>query len=385
MRILINAVAKAKGGGLRGGGLRHLANLLPSLAKVDIQKEYLVYVNKYCTILSNIGNLKIIPLDFPNRSYIHRLIWDQKIVNRLAKKHNAILIFSLCNYGTIYPRVKQIVCQNSPAFCDYYFQKSNSKKKIRMNLRRINAYLTMKASEKVIVPTEAWRDIIMKHCPHIPKEKFIVIPHGFDRERFSHGRELPPDVEKKLKAYENAGIKLLLTCHPNRHKGFELLFQALRIVHKQADFALFLTVKPNNWYKGIRSYKNIIKGLEENIVTLGSVPQDSIVNLYRKADIFVFPSLCESFGFSMVEAMGLGLPIIASDTAVNREICGEAALYFNPYNVNDVAEKMLLMLKDKKLREELRQKALKRSQEFPTWDEVARKTLEVIEEVAARA
>lgn len=377
MRILINAIANAK-----GGGLRHLSNFLPALAKVDNHTEYLVYVNKNCPMQNRMGsNIKIFSVNIPNRPY-RRFVWDQIVINRLAKKYNVSFIFSIFNYGTIHPHAKQIVWQNSPAFCDYYLQTSSIKERIIKNFQRLYAYLTMRASEIIIVPTVAWRDIIIKHCPHIPKEKFKVIPHGYDREKFSQGRDLPFEIEKMLKGSENRGPKLLLTCHPHRHKGFEFLFQALKIViHKQANFRLFLTIKPEDWPGGIKAYQQKIKGLEKNIVTLGPISQDSIVNVYRKCDIFIFPSLCESFGFSMVEAMGVGLPIIVSDTAVNREICGNAALYFDPYDINDIAEKILMVIKDKRLREELSQKALKCAQEFPTWEQVARKTLEVIEEV----
>jgi glycosyltransferase involved in cell wall biosynthesis len=59
---------------------------------------------------------------------------------------------------------------------------------------------------------------------------------------------------------------------------------------------------------------------------------------YRRADIFVFPSLAESFGHPLVEAMAHGLPIIASDTPINREMCGDAAVYFRPMDPDHLAQ-----------------------------------------------
>ena len=63
-------------------------------------------------------------------------------------------------------------------------------------------------------------------------------------------------------------------------------------------------------------------------------------HLYLDSDIFVFPSFTESFGFPMAEAMSYGLPIVASDTPVNREICGEAAVYFSPLSPEDLARQV---------------------------------------------
>jgi len=76
---------------------------------------------------------------------------------------------------------------------------------------------------------------------------------------------------------------------------------------------------------------------------LGLLNREQIRELYREANLFVFPSLCESFGHPLVEAMGHGLPIVAADAAVYREVCGTAALYFIPQDPRDLAEKVLVV------------------------------------------
>ena len=106
---------------------------------------------------------------------------------------------------------------------------------------------------------------------------------------------------------------------------------------------------------------------------LGPLPNEQVQDLYRRADLFVFPSLCESFGHPMVEAMAHGLPIVASDTPVNREICGEAALYFRSRDPKDLAEKVQRLYADAGLWRKCAESGFARTVGFFKWkDHVAR-------------
>jgi glycosyltransferase involved in cell wall biosynthesis len=71
-------------------------------------------------------------------------------------------------------------------------------------------------------------------------------------------------------------------------------------------------------------------GLQDDVVFLGRIPQGRMGALYAHSDLMVYPSLCESFGFPMIEAMGHGLPIVAARTGINEEMCRDAALYYAP-------------------------------------------------------
>jgi glycosyltransferase involved in cell wall biosynthesis len=104
----------------------------------------------------------------------------------------------------------------------------------------------------------------------------------------------------------------------------------------------------------------------------GPLSECEVQQLYRNADIFVFPSFCESFGHPMVEAMAHGLPIVAADTPVNREICAGAALYFRPLDPGDLAEKVKLVGSDQALTEKLRRSGRHRVADFRWEDHVER-------------
>ncbi len=81
-------------------------------------------------------------------------------------------------------------------------------------------------------------------------------------------------------------------------------------------------------------------GISDIVVELGSIPYRQLHHLYRSADIYVTPAYTETFAHPLVEAMASGLPVVASDLAVHREICGSAAEYFSTFSPDALAEKI---------------------------------------------
>jgi len=114
-----------------------------------------------------------------------------------------------------------------------------------------------------------------------------------------------------------------------------------------------------------------------NAKLLGGVYIDSdLACLYHNAFCFVFPSLQEGFGIPPLEAMTCGCPVIVSDIPVHHEVCGDAAIYFDPYDVMSLVA-AIDKLKDKELRDFMIQKGYERSQKF-SWAQSASKLLDYI-------
>jgi glycosyltransferase involved in cell wall biosynthesis len=117
----------------------------------------------------------------------------------------------------------------------------------------------------------------------------------------------------------------------------------------------------------------------------GPVPYMDIPGLYRDSDLFVFPSISESFGHPLVEAMASGVPVIASDIPVCREICGEAAIYFDPFDEKSLAEAIVHLEKDITLRKKLSETGRRRAESQFNWTDHVRRLVNLIEEVGADA
>jgi len=120
--------------------------------------------------------------------------------------------------------------------------------------------------------------------------------------------------------------------------------------------------------------------IRRRIFSPGFIPDKDLVALYNAASVFCLPSFYEGFGMSVLEAMKCGTPVVASNLTSIPEVCGNAALYFDPNDINEMVEKLYQGLTDKSLRESLRQRGFEQSKKF-SWQKAARKVLEVYNEV----
>lgn len=120
-----------------------------------------------------------------------------------------------------------------------------------------------------------------------------------------------------------------------------------------------------------------------NIRFITGVPEEDLIAIYNMASVFVFPSFYEGFGIPVLEGMACGVPVVTSNVSSMPEVGGEAAIYFDPYDENNMAEKIALVLNDKQLRKEMINKGLEKVKEY-SWDKCAKETLKVYEEVLAQ-
>ncbi|MBI4454621.1 MAG: glycosyltransferase [Acidobacteria bacterium] len=103
------------------------------------------------------------------------------------------------------------------------------------------------------------------------------------------------------------------------------------------------------------------EGIVDRVTFWGELPYSAMPGLYRSAELFVLPSLVETFGHPLVEAMASGLPVITTDLPASREICGDAALYFRPGDEAELVDKIHLVLKDTETRDAPRAAGLGRA------------------------
>jgi glycosyltransferase involved in cell wall biosynthesis len=105
-------------------------------------------------------------------------------------------------------------------------------------------------------------------------------------------------------------------------------------------------------------------GVSEMVVELGTVPYHQLHRLYRVADLYVTPAYAETFAHPLVEAMSSGLPVVASDIALHREICGDAAVYFPRFSADDLADRIAELIMTAQLAPELSEKGKARATAF---------------------
>lgn len=124
-------------------------------------------------------------------------------------------------------------------------------------------------------------------------------------------------------------------------------------------------------------------GLEDEVNLTGPLPHEQMPLAYSACDVFVYPSLYETFGLPPLEAMACGVPVICSNRSSLPEVIGDAAVQVNPYDVEALATAMHQVLSQPDLARQLARKGRRRARQFQ-WRATAQQTLEILEEVGGR-
>ncbi|NQE54770.1 Trehalose synthase [ANME-1 cluster archaeon GoMg3.2] len=164
-------------------------------------------------------------------------------------------------------------------------------------------------------------------------------------------------------------------------KGIDTLLNAVPILRKKIlNLCLYIAGSGPEENK----LKELVKELniEENVNFLGYVSEIEKYSYYKSADVCVFPSIYEPFGIVLLEAMACGKPVVASNVGgipfVVEE--GKTGLLFESGNVEDLADKIMTILKNEELREKMGEAGRERAKEF-TWDKIAERTVDVYKEI----
>ncbi len=204
------------------------------------------------------------------------------------------------------------------------------------------------------------------------KEKIKVIYNGID-EKFS---------KQKKSSVKKFGIKkpyFLYTGVWREHKNILGLIHAFsKTIKNGLDAELVLTGGRNEIYA--QEVKNLIKKkkLTKKVILPGLVPEEDLLILFKNAHAFVFPSFSEGFGLPPLEAMASGVPVTCSSTTSLPEVCGKSVLFFNPYQSENMAKKMIQIFTDEKLRTKLIEKGYKQAKKF-TWENCAQVNSEFLQ------
>jgi len=245
--------------------------------------------------------------------------------------------------------------------------------------RAVLNLMTSKADKIIAVSESTKKDLceIFK-CP---EDKIKVIYSGFDKRLFEESSVARERVMEKY-SIKDRYILFLGTLEPI--KNIVRLFEAYKLFRSscknnkenmKCDWKLVLAGK-KGWLA--KEYKQIAKdmGIGKDVIFTGYVIGDDLVPLFKNADFFVLPSLYEGFGTTVLEAFATGTPAIVSNVSSLPEIAGDAALFVNPLDVQNIADAMTKFAYDENLKNEYRGKGKKQLEKFD-WEKCARETLEV--------
>jgi glycosyltransferase involved in cell wall biosynthesis len=211
----------------------------------------------------------------------------------------------------------------------------------------------------------------------IPKDRIHRIYNGVRHV------DADPKRTKKVRKHLDIEGPYLLTVGsllPVKNQALAIEAFAKAIEKGHIEHKLVLAGKKDAAYESLNALVKKL-GIGKRVVFTDYLEWKDVISLYSAADIFLFPSLYEGFGFPPLEAMGHGVPVISSDASSLPEVVGDAGVLVNPKDKNAWAESIMLLAKDDSVRKELIRKGLERVKEF-TWERSAKETLKVYEAVA---
>jgi hypothetical protein len=255
-----------------------------------------------------------------------------------------------------------------------YLPKSS---KFPVFVRRCLQRLISKRFDYFIAVSESVKRSLIRYLK-VPEDRITVVYDGVDHAFF---RELKEEEKDNFRRERNIEYPYIL--HVSSHgpkKNVHTLINAFVELKKKG-------VKHKLVIAGGRGNKsevhNLIEklGIREEVIFLGRVSFVDLVLLYNCADLFVFPSLHETFGLPILEAMACGCPVISSNVFAIPEVAGEAALLLNnPKDASELCDKMYEVIVNQNLRTRLKMRGLERAQQF-SWEKCAKEVLGAYEEV----
>lgn len=355
---------------------RYIGNLLEKLQKFDKSNDYFIlHLKKDNDTLSYHNNFHKILADF--RWYG---VNEQIKLPRLIKFIKPDLVhFPHFNVPFMYDG-KFVVTIHDLIHQHFQMRRATALNPIFYRIKQLGYKRifrkAIEKSEKILVPSNYVKELLVNEWK-VNENKVSVTYEAVDEEILDLIQKSNSKNQKILKKSNIESPYLFYIGNAHPHKNVEGLIKAFLTIKKNYP-DLKLVLAGNNHYFWQRIKKEFH---DENIVYTGYVSDEELVGLYENAEMFIMPSFEEGFGIPILEAMACGCPVASSNKGSLSEVGGDACLYFDPSDPEDMAGKITQLLDDERLRDKLVEKGLKRCTEF-SWQKLAKKTLEVYRQCA---
>ena len=386
MRIAILAHALSAGGGISVG-----QNIISSLCRLAPRNDYFISIpsglgyEDICAAIPR-GEVSI----YSGRSNLFKR-WRYEVFElpRLLRTFRPDVILALGNKGVSHAECPQaILCHSSYMFYpkEHFGMRSPLemlKVLLMISIQRACIRRDLHAGERVLLcQTPVTEKRMRKSFDY--HGRTLLCPNAISA--FTRAGRTSTAIPERLKPYENH-FRLFYLTRYYPHKNLEAIVR-LFSEHRESlhDTVVFLTISADQRPGARRLLRSICKhGLEDCIVNLGPLPQHELAGYFNHCHALLMPTLLESFSGTYLEAMHFGLPILTSDLDFAHEVCGDAALYFDPWDVGSIKDAILRLKNDPYLGDDLVEKGQARlSQCFGrTWDDIAGEIQKELESLVA--
>lgn len=375
MRIAISTlVTPARKSGIGN----YVVNLLESLQLVDNQNEYFIFVGKDTGHLFNFSapNFHVVHLPFSHDPrWLMRpsyFLWQNSLIYVSLKKYK----IDVLHLPNLVPLIKRYVptVVTIPDLAEFSVARYSG---LRQKYRKLLPKIISVNSDKIITISKSTKNDIIR-ITGCKAEKITVTHLAASYAHLETEHANPIEVLKKY------GLTCGYILHVGGalpHKNLSRLLDAFTILKEQYHIQQRLVlVGDKGRVKSLVTDRSPQWFAEHEIIITGYVADNELVELYRAADVFVFPSLYEGFGLPVLEAMSYGTPVVTSNVSSLPEVAGDAALMVDPTDTNSIVQSILSILQDEALRKDLVHRGKHQSARF-SWEKCATQTVEVYQQV----
>jgi len=347
--------------------------LIKNLQQLDTKNQYVVFGRdgEKDTTIEPTPNFQI--ERFSSFTYGD---WEQVQLPRAAKKNKLQLLHCTANTAPLSSPAPMIVTLHDIIYLEKVDFKGTAYQNIGNLYRRFVVPKIVKKANLILTVSQFEKENIVSRL-QLPEEKVQVLYNGVSPQfTNNHSKEAIEAFRKKYKLPQHY-IMFLGNTAPKKNTPNVIKAFVDYCLSQKSDIQLvLLDYKKELVVKILEELKQ--PGLINRFVFPGYVPHHEIPLMYNAATLFLYPSLRESFGLPILEAMACGVPVITSNSSSMPEIADDAALLVNPFDYKELAAGMEQLLSDENLRRDYTKKGLERAKQF-TWKASAEKLLSIYE------
>ena len=355
--------------------------LIRNLQEIDHENEYYIFVKKDVDtgVLTETSNFKIITLE--GGSYP---IWEQFILPKAAKKYGCDLLHCTSNTAPLYCDIPLVTTLHDIIYMESSYTKilksdATNYQKFGNVYRKLVVPHVVKKSQKIITVSNFEKNRIADFFNMKEDDRLTAVYNGVS----DHFRKISDQTEL-TRVKDKYGLPdhfffFLGNTDPKKNTRGTLKAFSDFLKQSKSDYKLVMLDYDREELEKILAEIND-KQLIDKIVLTGYVNNTDLPAIYSQSAIFLYPSLRESFGIPMLEAMACGVPVITSNTSSMPEVSGNAAHIVNPYQPEEITNGMIKILSDKEYSENLCTKGLVRRELF-SWKSMAEQVLAIYNEI----
>ena len=376
MRIGIDGVTPGLSiTGSSGGGMRmYLTAITTGMHDCDDNAEFILFENPQAPLseLRSLTRLGVTTCPRVPRTRTWRVLYQNSVYPLLMRSSPIQVLLATCNVVPVGTPVPTVLVMQS---IQYFDQVSAFGTLHRRYLQSAVTSSVMRAQAVICLSHAARRALV--ELTGVDPEKLHVVYHGLPP---SHNATL---TRAKGTLTATTAPYILNVSSLHRYKNTLRLIEAyarLRRAHRIPQHLRIIGNEAAYTRRDIYRFASTL-GVADSVEFLGPIPHEDLPLHYATADLFVYPSLYETFGLPPLEAMAAGCAVVASNSSSIPEVVGGAAELVDALDVDSIASGMLNVLANPSRRAELVVRGRKRAAEF-TWDRAGRQTLDILVQAA---